>query len=82
MKPFQIQKKVDMNKNIAPQFVNGNWQVLWGTRIIKKKFATEMAAIAYQLELENGFVIAQYEPIKQYGRVINKIGRRFIAETF
>ena len=71
-----------MSKNIAPQLVNGKWQVLWGTRIIKKKFATEMAAIAYQLALENGFVIAEYEPIKEYGRVINKISGRFIAENF
>ena len=71
-----------MRKNIAPQFVNGKWQVLWGTRIIKKKFATEMAAIAYQLALENGFVIAEYEPTKEYGRVINKIGVRFVADNF
>ena len=71
-----------MRKNIAPQFVNGKWQVLWGTRIIKKKFATEMAAIAYQLALENGFVIAEYEPVKEYGRAIHKIGGRFIAENF
>ena len=71
-----------MNKNIAPQLVNGKWQVLWGTRIIKKKFATEMAAIAYQLALENGFVIAEYEPTKEYGRVINKIGVRFVADNF
>ena len=71
-----------MKKNIAPKLVNGKWQVLWGTRIIKKKFATEMAAIAYQLALENGFVIAEYEPIKQHVRVVNKIGGRFIAENF
>ena len=71
-----------MSKNIAPQLVNGKWQVLWGTRIIKKKFATEMAAIAYQLALENGFVIAEYEPTKEYGRVINKIGVRFVADNF
>ena len=71
-----------MNKNIAPQLVNGKWQVIWGTRIIKKKFATEMAAIAYQMALENGFVIAEYEPIKQRGRVVNKIGGRFIAKNF
>jgi hypothetical protein len=71
-----------MIEKTAPQFVNGKWQVLWGTRIIKKKFATEMAAIAYQLALENGFVIAEYEPIKRYGRAVNKSGGRFIAETF
>jgi hypothetical protein len=51
--------------------------VVWGTRIIKKKFATKMAAIAYQLALENGLVIAEYEPIKEYGRVTNKSSGRF-----
>lgn len=71
-----------MSKNIAPQLVNGKWQVFWGTRIINKKFATEMAAIAYQIALENGLVIAEYEPTKEYGRLVNKIGGRFIAETF
>jgi hypothetical protein len=68
MKIFRNRFKLAMNiKNIAPQLVNGKWQVVWGTRIIKKKFATEIAAIAYQLALENGFVIAEYEPIKEYG---------------
>jgi hypothetical protein len=73
-----------MIKKIAPQLVNGKWQVLWGTRIINKKFATEMAAIAYQLALESGFVIAEYEQIKQYGRVMtkSKTTGRFVIEVF
>ncbi len=56
---------IEMVKNTPPQLVDGKWQVLWGTRIIKKKFETQIAAIAYQVALESGLVIAEYEPLEQ-----------------
>jgi hypothetical protein len=69
---------------IAPQFVNGEWQIVWGTRIIKKKFGTEMAAIAHQMAIDGGYIVPEYEPILRYGRKTVRVGQtaRFKIESY